>query len=123
MIAAGIGCRQAAPASDVVAAVRAAEARAGVMASVLAVPVFRAMLPGVADAAAALALDLRVVDAAAMDAVQDRCLTRSAVALRETGFAAVAEAAALAGAGPGARLLGPRLAVGQATCALAESAP
>jgi cobalt-precorrin 5A hydrolase len=33
----------------------------------------------------------------------------------------VAEAAALAAAGPGARLLAPRLAVGPVTCALAES--
>ena len=36
-----------------------------------------------------------------------------------TGVPSVSEAAALAAAGPGARLLGPRVAVGPATCALA----
>jgi cobalt-precorrin 5A hydrolase len=33
----------------------------------------------------------------------------------------VAEAAALAAAGPAARLIGPRLVIGSATCALAAS--
>jgi cobalt-precorrin 5A hydrolase len=37
------------------------------------------------------------------------------------GVPTVAEAAALAAAGPAARLLGPRLVVGAATCALAAS--
>jgi cobalt-precorrin 5A hydrolase len=33
----------------------------------------------------------------------------------------VAEAAALAAGGPGARLIAPRIALGPATCALADS--
>jgi cobalt-precorrin 5A hydrolase len=49
-------------------------------------------------------------------------LTRSAASLSNRGTGSVAEAAALAAAGPGARLLGPRAvsADGRATCALAE---
>jgi len=37
------------------------------------------------------------------------------------GVPSVAEAAALAAAGPDARLIVPRIAVGPATCALAET--
>ena len=45
--------------------------------------------------------------------------TRSERVLALTGVPSVAEAAALAAAGPAARLIGPRLVVGDATCALA----
>jgi cobalt-precorrin 5A hydrolase len=38
-----------------------------------------------------------------------------------TGVPSVAEAAALAAAGPLAHLIGPRLVIGSATCALASS--
>ncbi len=47
-------------------------------------------------------------------------LTRSAASLAATGTGSASEAAALAAAGPGARLLGPRLVLGPVTCALAE---
>jgi cobalt-precorrin 5A hydrolase len=46
----------------------------------------------------------------------------SAVARRHTGLASVAEAAALAAAGPDSRLLLPRISGARATCALAISA-
>ncbi len=48
-----------------------------------------------------------------------RILTRSAAAEARYGVPNVAEAAALAGAGPGGKLLGPRLASDGATCAVA----
>jgi len=41
--------------------------------------------------------------------------------LLRTGVPSLAEAAALAAAGPTARLIAPRVAVGPATCALAET--
>jgi cobalt-precorrin 5A hydrolase len=63
------------------------------------------------------------VDRPALAQAQQRCLTRSSVAERLTGFGAVAEAAALAAAGPGAQLLGPRIVLDGATCALARRAP
>jgi cobalt-precorrin 5A hydrolase len=56
-----------------------------------------------------------------MKAASDRTETRSARVLALMGVPTVAEAAALAAAGPAARLLGPRLVVGAATCALAAS--
>jgi cobalt-precorrin 5A hydrolase len=60
-----------------------------------------------------------LVDSAAMAAVQAHCPTRSPRALAETGFASVAEAAALASSG--GTLLLARIAHAQATCALARA--
>ncbi|XIK08888.1 cobalamin biosynthesis protein [Mesorhizobium sp. AaZ16] len=48
-------------------------------------------------------------------------LTHSARSQAVAGTPSVAEAAALAAAGEGARLLGPRIVVGPVTCALATS--
>jgi len=121
MIVAGVGCRRACPAEDIVALVRRAQAIAGCEAAVLAAPEFRAGEPGIEGAAEALALPLAIVDRAALAAAQPRCLTRSARAAEATGFASIAEAAALAAAGPGAVLLLPRIAGAQATCALARA--
>ena len=53
----------------------------------------------------------------------DRIETRSERVLALTGLGSVAEAAALAAAGPSAKLISPRLVMGSATCALAASAP
>ena len=78
--------------------------------------------PGIIDAAEALAAPLTKLPLAALKAEESRVLTRSAAAERRFGTASVAEAAALAGAGPGGRLLGPRLAADGATCAVALSA-
>ena len=120
MIVAGLGCRRGCAAADLVAAVRLAERSAGVAAAALAAPRFKAQEAGLDEAAAALGLPLMLVEAAAMQAVQPRCPTRSAAALGATGVASVAEGAALAGSG--GRLLLPRVAVGGATCALAGEA-
>ena len=46
-------------------------------------------------------------------------LTRSVSSQKVAGVASVSETAALAAAGPGGRLLGPRIAVGRVTCAVA----
>ena len=52
----------------------------------------------------------------------DDCLTRSERTLDLFGVASVAEAAALAAAGPGSQLIVPRLIIGNATVAAARSA-
>lgn len=119
VIAAGIGCRRNCPAEPIVALVRLAGERAGCVPSCLAVPSFRAEAPAVRDAATRLGLPLVAVDRAALTAVQADCPTRSPRAERETGLASVAEAAALATAGPGATLILPRIGNASATCALA----
>ena len=111
MIVAGIGCRRSCPAEEIVDLVR----RAG-GADLLAAPTWKGSEAGLLAAARALALPLRLVDDAALAAVQARCPTRSAVAQRVTGHASIAEAAALAGGGV---LIRPRLASARATCAIA----
>jgi cobalt-precorrin 5A hydrolase len=86
----------------------------------LAVPDFRGNEPGIAAAAAALGLPILWIARAALKGEQGRCLTRSARAEAEIGLSCVAEAAALSGAGPGSRLLLPRIAGGGVTCAIAQ---
>ena len=126
LIAAGIGCRRDCPGEEIAGLVRAAfdeaaleaAARSGV---VLAAPVRKRNEPGLQQAARLLALPLAFIDDAAMAAAQDRVQTRSARVQATVGVASVAEAAALAAAGPGARLLLPRRSTPRATCALAIS--
>jgi cobalt-precorrin 5A hydrolase len=123
MTTAGIGLRAGCPADEIVDLVRRAEAAAGVRAEVMAAAAFKSEEPGLRAAADALALPLVLVERAALEAVQPRCLTRSAPAQAAVGLASVAEACALAAAGPAGRLLAPRIASAAATCALAVGDP
>ena len=107
---AGIGCRRGVSADEVLAALDAAGG-----ADAMAVIALKAAEPGVRAAAARRGLPLRVVEAAD----DGRMLTRSAASLAAAGTGSAAEAAALAGAGPEGRLLGPRVVVGRVTCAVA----
>jgi cobalt-precorrin 5A hydrolase len=118
VIYAGIGCRLGCSARDVLAAVEQCAQRP----AALAVPDFKRNEPGVRAAAAALGLGVVVIASADLAAVQSRCATFSRAARAAVGLGSVAEAAALAAAGPGGRLVQPRLAHGGATCALAETA-
>lgn len=121
-IVAGIGCRPGCDGDAIAALVRRASSTIGCDVSALATPEFRGDEPGMQLAARTLALPLMVVDRAALSAAQPRCVTRSARAQLATGFASVAEAAALAAAGPDSALILPRIAGGGATCALARGA-
>jgi cobalt-precorrin 5A hydrolase len=107
---AGIGCRRGVSAEEVLAALDAAGG-----ADALAVVALKADERGVREAAARRGLPLRVVGAAE----DGRILTRSAASLAAAGTGSASEAAALAGAGPEGRLLGPRVVVGRVTCAVA----
>jgi cobalt-precorrin 5A hydrolase len=118
MIVAGIGCRRGCPAEEIVAAVETAQAQAGCRADRLAAPAFKQDEQGLIEAAALLRLALWLVDPVALESVQARCPTMSSRALAETGFASVAEAAALASSG--GTLLLARIAHKRATCALAR---
>ncbi len=111
---AGIGCRRSCPADAIVALVRQAGG-----ADHLSAPAWKQGEPGLTQAAEELGVRLSYVADAALAAVQAQCPTRSAVAARVTGFAAVAEAAALAGGGV---LVLPRIANAWATCAVVERA-
>lgn len=119
-IVAGVGFRAACTAEDIAALVRQVAVAAGVEVSRLAAPAFKAEAPALARAAELLGLELVLAPEAALEAVQHLCPSRSQAAQAATGFASVAEACALAAAGPGARLLGPRTSNGTATCALAQ---
>lgn len=122
-IVAGIGCKRGAPAADIEAAIRAALARGGVSLNALAAVATIAMKQsefGIAAAAKKLGVKFIVVPEADLHAGGARTQTHSERVLELTGVPSVAEAAALAAAGPTARLLGPRLVLGDVTCALAK---
>jgi cobalt-precorrin 5A hydrolase len=122
VIVAGIGCKRGAPAADIEAAIHAALERGGVSLNALAAVATIAMKQsefGIAAAAKKLGVKFIVVPEANAQAAGGRTQTHSERVLELTGVPSVAEAAALAAAGPAARLLGPRLALGAVTCALA----
>ncbi len=124
MIVAGIGCRRGAPAPDIEAAIRAALARAGVSAhalGVIATIAAKQNETGIQAAAKKLGVSVVLVADADLRTAGQHTKTRSERVLALMGVPSVAEAAALAAAGPTARLLGPRLVMGAATCALAAS--
>jgi cobalt-precorrin 5A hydrolase len=128
MIVAGVGCRRGTPAPDIESAIRAALARAGIAADALdaiATPLAKRSEAGIKTAAEKLGVRLMLVAEAELKAASARTATRSERVLALIGVPSVAEAAALAAAGPSARLLSPRLVIGAATCALAvsEAAP
>ncbi len=124
MIVAGVGCRRGAPAPDIEAAVRAALARAKIDAGaldVIATIAAKRDEAGIQVAAEKLGVSVIVVADADLQTANDRSETRSERVLALAGVPSVAEAAALAAAGPASRLISPRLVVGAATCALAAS--
>jgi cobalt-precorrin 5A hydrolase len=128
MIVAGVGCRKGARAADIEAAIEAAFVRAGIATSelgLIATSVAKGGEPGIASAASAMGVPLVLIPQCDLAAAGARAPTKSERVIALAGVPSVAEAAALAAGGPGARLLAPRIAVGPVTCALAkiEAAP
>ncbi|WP_238255381.1 cobalamin biosynthesis protein [Methylorubrum podarium] len=124
-IVAGIGFRRVTTGAEIVALLRRALSEAGLAPerlSALATAADRAGEPAIHEAAAAFGLVPTGVDAAALTAADARVETRSSRIEASRGVGSVAEAAALACAGPEARLLLPRIASAGATCALAAPA-
>jgi cobalt-precorrin 5A hydrolase len=124
MIVAGIGCRRGAAAPDIEAAIRAALARAGIAAAdlkAIATGSAKAAEMGIAAAAAQLGIKVMLIPDDQLKAAGMRVATRSDRVLALTGVPSLAEAAALAAAGPSSHLIASRLVVGAATCALARS--
>ncbi|MBC56677.1 MAG: precorrin methylase [Confluentimicrobium sp.] len=116
MRVAGIGFRTDAP----VAALREAVDRAGGRADALATAADKATAPALVALAEALCLPVLSVLPAQL--ARQTTLSRSPRVEALFGTGSLAEAAALAAAGPGARLIGPRVqsADGMATAAIAE---
>ena len=122
MIVAGIGSRKGVSAAEVVEAVEAALREHGLDRSALealATASLKRDEVGIVVASGAMNLPLALVDDAALAAMSEFILTRSGASMAAAGTPSVSEAAALAAAGDGARLAGPRLAVGRVTCAIA----
>ena len=123
MIVAGVGCRKGTRGDEIAAAVAAALARAGLGAAALdaiATSAAKGGEAGIAAAASALGARLVLVPQREIEAAVERAVTKSPRVAALAGVPSVAEAAALAVAGSTARLIVPRIAVGPATCALAE---
>jgi len=92
----------------------------GMKIDALATSAMKACEPAIAAAAEALGIPLVTVQEPDLQRAAGRCLTRSAASLAATGIPSLAEAAALAAAGEASRLLGPRIATGNVTCAIAQ---
>lgn len=118
---AGIGCRKGATSEAIIAAVRAAERAFGTTVEYLATAPLKADEAGLVAAATDLALSLEIVAQERLDAVAAETMTFSQASLHHAGSPSVSEAAALAAAGASARLLAPRLVVGDVTVAIATT--
>ncbi|MCO5065465.1 MAG: cobalamin biosynthesis protein [Rhizobiaceae bacterium] len=124
MMVAGIGCRKGSSGAAVFEAIGRALAAHGLTPSMLdrlATGQIKRGEAGIAAAADMLKLPLVIVENDALSAVSARCLTHSRKSLEATGADSLSEAAALAAAGEGGALLGPRIARNGVTCAIAHS--
>ncbi|MEL6060420.1 MULTISPECIES: cobalamin biosynthesis protein [unclassified Methylobacterium] len=123
LLAAGIGFRRGAGADEIAALITQALGRVGAVPGdliAIATVADRATEPALADAAARFGLAPHPVTSEALAARDAELVTRSARIEHLRGVGSLAEAAALAAAGPGSRLALPRIASGGATCALAR---
>jgi len=118
VIVAGFGFRASATRDSLADALSRAGGQTGL--SALATAEDKAQMAAFTSFATELGLPVHAVDAATLSRQETRTQSKPSRAARGTG--SVAEAAALAAAGPGARLLAPRVVSqdGLATCALAK---
>ena len=115
---AGIGCRRGVSVEEIEAAVASA-VPTGRAIEALATGEAKRSEAGIVAAGLRLGLPVLFLADAALAAASTRALSRSARVEALLGLPSLAETAALAAAGPGSRLLGPRVAVGNVTCAIA----
>lgn len=118
----GVGASRGCPPGELEALVRGALAEAGLAPEAVAAVGtldLKADEGAVVALARALGAPLRLFGAAALAAEEGRLATPSEAVRAEVGTPSVAEAAALALAGPGARLVVPKRKSAAATCALA----
>jgi len=123
-VAVGIGCRKNCPAGVIETLVRQALNRVPHAAPLgLFTLVDKQGEAGIAEAAGLMGLELTYLAREALRARAEDVQTYSPSAESLFGVPSVAEAAALAGAGPASVLIVPRIAAGGATCAIAGAAP
>jgi cobalt-precorrin 5A hydrolase/precorrin-3B C17-methyltransferase len=124
VLAVGIGCERDAPADEVLALVREVLEGAGLAAGAVACVaslMLKADEPAVHAAAAELGVPARFFTAAELEAETPRLANPSDLVFREVRCHGVAEAAALAAAGPAAELVVVTTRSARATCAVARS--
>jgi cobalt-precorrin 5A hydrolase len=123
-VAIGVGCRAGVSGEAIAALVSRALAEFGAPEGErrLFTLAAKAEEAGLVEAARLIGAKLTPLPLAALAAEAERILTSSPVVQLRFGVPSIAEAAALAGAGAGGKLLGPRLAADGATCAVALSA-
>lgn len=118
----GIGCERGVSADEIAGTVATTLAEAGLPAAAVALLCSidtKRHEAGLAEAASRLGRPLRFFDAATLEAETPRLLNPSDAVFRAVGCHGVAEAAALAAAGAGARLIVPKRRAGRVTCAVA----
>jgi cobalt-precorrin 5A hydrolase len=121
-VAIGVGCRKGCSADAIESLVRQALDRAsGAAALGLFTLIDKRDEAGLTDAAGRLGLDLTYLSREALREREDGVQTHSPLVESLFGVRSVAEAAALAGAGPASVLVVPRIAEGGATCAVARA--
>lgn len=123
MIAVGFGCRTGASAQSIEAALKLALQTYGTTANEIGAfgtADFKCNEPGLLTYAQLQGRELIGYAPDQLRSVADRLLTRSPRVEAEIDAPSVAEAAALLSAGKDAVLLGPRIACGGVTCALAR---
>jgi cobalt-precorrin 5A hydrolase len=123
VVAIGVGCRAGVAGEAIAALARRALAEAGEPEGERRIFTLAAKAgePGLIEAARLLGAKLTPLPLEALQAEAGRIVTPSAAARARFGAPNIAEAAALAGAGQGGRLIGARLAADGATCAVALS--
>ena len=120
MIAIGIGSTSAATAADIVAAIREVERRAGSACGLVASLRRGGDLDAVITAAsAASGRPLRLIAHDELVVCASDCVTHSAASIAAYGLPSVAEAASIAAAGAGSRLLIARIVFDRVTAAAA----
>jgi len=122
MTIAGVGCRKGATATEINAAIDAALKEAGCAQdalSLIATSDGKGDERGLIEAAQGRGVQLVLVKPTALEAAGPRTRSFSPRVKEMFGVPSVAEAAALAAAGPEAALLVPRIVVGPVTCAIA----
>ncbi len=111
MIAIGLGCRKNCPPEPIVALIEQGLAQLGERSKPIGLfsHADKQGEEGLLAAASALGLPIAFLPKARLEAVADQAVTRSDKVQALFGLPSLAETAALAGAGTGARLIVPRL--------------
>lgn len=125
MLIAGIGLRPGTDAQDIAACLAQALAAAGLTADAVGrIATLQARIgePGLQAVASRLGCAIAGIPDEALKGLDAGCTTRSTRISALYGVGSVAEAAALAAAGPGGHLVLARIATARVTCALARSA-